>query len=257
MLDYLEVHLTNHCNLNCAYCCHFSPIAEEYFMPIEQFKSDFERLAILSGGNIRRIRLMGGEPLLHPDIKGFIKIARKNFPKYQIAIHTNGILLNKMEEEFWKTCAENNVEIIITNYPVKIDYTLLNNLAVKNKVILRADIDTDIKYFRNMTMDLKGTQSYKKSWHDCIHANACTNLFEGKLYTCDILAHSKHLAKYFNISFEYTNKDYVDIYKEKSMDNILKKLSKPIPFCRYCSPKDRKIVEWHVTKKELNEWVKV
>ena len=63
VLDYLEIHLTNHCNLNCACCCHFAPIAEQYFMPVDVFKCDIERLRFLSGGNIRRIRLMGGEPL--------------------------------------------------------------------------------------------------------------------------------------------------------------------------------------------------
>jgi len=257
MLDYLEVHLTNHCNLNCAYCCHFSPIAEKYFMPIEHFKNDIERLASLSGGNIRRIRLMGGEPLLHPEIKEFMKIARSNFPKYEIAITTNGILLAEMEDEFWRICAENNIEIVLSYYPIEIDYTLINKLAIKNKVVLKANIDTSMKIFRNFKMDLSGTQSYKKSWYYCNHANACVNLLEGNLYTCDIVAHSRHLAKRFNILFEYTDKDYIDIYKEKSMNSILKKLNKPHPFCRYCCIEDREIVEWDISKKELNEWAKV
>jgi hypothetical protein len=27
-----EAHLTDHCNLNCAGCCHFSPIAQQYYL---------------------------------------------------------------------------------------------------------------------------------------------------------------------------------------------------------------------------------
>lgn len=257
MLDYLEIHLTNHCNLNCACCCHFAPIAEQYFMPVDVFKCDIERLRFLSGGNIRRIRLMGGEPLLHPQINEFIEIARLNFPDSEIAIHSNGILLSKMSGDFWSKCADNNIEIILSYYPVGIDYTLVYNLARRKKVTLKMSIETNTKLFRNFKMDLNGSQSAYKSWYYCTHANASANLFEGKLYTCDIAAHSKHLGKYFNLSLKYTNKDYIDIYSEKSMKSILKKLNKPHPFCKYCCPNDSRIIEWKISQKELSEWAKV
>lgn len=256
-LDYLEVHLTNHCNLNCACCCHFAPLAEEYFMSKDHFTKDLERLSVLSEGRIRRIRLMGGEPLLHPEIKDFIRIARVSFPKSEIAIHSNGILLSKMGDDFWTACAENGVEIILSYYPVGIDYTLISKLAIIHKVVLKTEIDTKTKLFRNFQMDLSGSQCYRKSWHYCTHANASVNLFEGRLYTCDITAHSIHLAKFFNHRFEYTDKDFIDIYKEKSMKRILKKLNKPHPFCRYCCPNDSNIIEWRVSGKELNEWAKI
>ena len=33
----LDVDIVNHCNLGCAACCHFSPIAEPAFMALEDF----------------------------------------------------------------------------------------------------------------------------------------------------------------------------------------------------------------------------
>jgi MoaA/NifB/PqqE/SkfB family radical SAM enzyme len=75
------VNLTDHCNLNCAYCDAFAPLAKENFYPLETFKRDCERLSQLTGGKISEIGFAGGEPLLHPDITGFFSIARSNFNK--------------------------------------------------------------------------------------------------------------------------------------------------------------------------------
>ena len=63
-MNYLEHHITDHCNLKCRGCSHFSPLAQEWFESVEDFKKDFSQLASLMPVNI--IRLMGGEPLLHP-----------------------------------------------------------------------------------------------------------------------------------------------------------------------------------------------
>jgi MoaA/NifB/PqqE/SkfB family radical SAM enzyme len=223
-------------------------------MDINRFTNDFERLSKLSNGNVRRIRLLGGEPLLHPDITKFIETARKNFPNSEIAICTNGILLKKMSEEFWETCRVNNIEIDVSYYPVTLDYTAINKLALKHKTILKTAIDTGMRNFGNMQMDLRGLQPYKKNWYDCGHANGCINLYEGKIFPCDILPHSRHLSKYFKIPLEITENDYIDIYKARSMNEILKFISKPVPFCKYCCPKKEKVVEWHTTEKKITEW---
>ena len=48
MIQYLEHHIVDHCNLNCVGCSHFSPISNPWFEDIEDFKRDFERLAELT-----------------------------------------------------------------------------------------------------------------------------------------------------------------------------------------------------------------
>lgn len=54
VMPYLESHLTDHCNLNCAGCSHFSPLSSQNYVSIEQYKKDIQRLAKLFA-NIRRI----------------------------------------------------------------------------------------------------------------------------------------------------------------------------------------------------------
>jgi ABC-2 type transport system ATP-binding protein len=45
-----DVHLADHCNLNCKGCYHFSPLAPEKFLDIEQYERDCTRLNELSMG---------------------------------------------------------------------------------------------------------------------------------------------------------------------------------------------------------------
>jgi molybdenum cofactor biosynthesis enzyme MoaA len=72
MLPYIvETHLVDHCNLNCKGCSHFASLVPgEVFTDIEIFKRDIARLSQIFI-DVYEIRLMGGEPLLHPDIDTF------------------------------------------------------------------------------------------------------------------------------------------------------------------------------------------
>lgn len=45
-----EVHITEHCNLNCKYCFHFSPLAKEEYLTLEEYERDLARLSELFGG---------------------------------------------------------------------------------------------------------------------------------------------------------------------------------------------------------------
>lgn len=68
-----EVHLADHCNLNCQMCDHFSPLANENFLSPDHYASDVERLSELFDHDANYIRLLGGEPLLHPQVVRFLK----------------------------------------------------------------------------------------------------------------------------------------------------------------------------------------
>lgn len=82
----LEVHLAEHCNLNCCGCNHFSPLADPAFIDIPDFKNDMERLGNLFSHKCEWIHLMSGEPLLNPEIITLMKITRDNFSQSVIMI---------------------------------------------------------------------------------------------------------------------------------------------------------------------------
>lgn len=115
-LSYLEVHLVDHCNLNCKGCDHFCPIADKWFADSNSYARDLQQIRKLFS-RIYQICLLGGEPLLHPKIADFLFITRSCFPKADIRIMTNGILLDSMPDSFWDACRETHTWIIFDVYP--------------------------------------------------------------------------------------------------------------------------------------------
>ncbi len=93
------------------------------------------RIAVLTEGNIGRIWLIGGEPLLHPDIVAFFCILQeKFFPDTHITLDTNGTLLLKQKEEFWQALRATGIELTLTKYPIDVDYALIDEKNEKRKV---------------------------------------------------------------------------------------------------------------------------
>ena len=85
--------VATHCNLNCKGCAHFSPLSKEEFPDFAEAERDFARLGELFHGKCSSISLMGGEPLLNPQIEDYCRMVRKYFPVGDVQIVTNGILL--------------------------------------------------------------------------------------------------------------------------------------------------------------------
>ena len=79
-------------------------------------------------------------------------------------------------------------------------------------------------------------------------------LKEGKLYTCTLIPNIEHFNRYFKTSYFPCEKDFIDIYKASSADEILEFLSSPPSFCKYCERDGNEILEWEVSKKERSEW---
>lgn len=252
-----EVNLVEHCNLNCKCCTQFSCIAEKEYIATDVMKRDFMRLGKLFEGVCERIYLIGGEPLLHPDVEKCMKIAREYFPVGKISIFTNGLLLPECKETFWQCCRENDIELIVTRYPISFDYAQIEKRADEEGVCFEYyGASEDFKYMTCLNMDSAGRQDIKKSWVDCKESNNCIKLRNGKLFTCTRPAAIYKLNRYFDMNFEVKEADYIDIYEVQTGKEILEELAKPIPFCRYCNPVNgRKALEWGPTEKMRCEWI--
>jgi MoaA/NifB/PqqE/SkfB family radical SAM enzyme len=249
-----EVNITDHCNLNCIGCEHFSPLAKEKYIDISDYEKDCARLGKLLNWEMENIHLMGGEPLLHPQINRIIEITRKYFVKGVIEIVTNGILLMKQDRAFWKTCNENNVIISVTQYPIGLKYDEIERTAKSQNVELRY-YHFGKKTMQKRPFDLEGKQDIKENIKICHMANNCVQLRDGKLYTCVEIAYIGIFNEYFNKGLEVTEKDYIDIYKAQNKEEVFNFLNKPVPFCRYCDIMGiEQEIEWKKSKKEITEW---
>jgi MoaA/NifB/PqqE/SkfB family radical SAM enzyme len=255
-IENLVIPLVEHCNLKCRGCDHCAPLAEEIYYSVDDFSKDMARLRFLTKGNIGRIKLMGGEPLLHPQILEFVKISRELFQDSEIIIVTNGILLSKQTPDFWETLHSFNVNISPTVYPLKINWDKIketaNNFNVK---LLDYYSAYEIKTSYHIPFDVNGKQNKRVNFINCSHANELYEMRDGKLYTCTPAPNSKHFFKYFKMEQKLGKNDSIDIYEAVNYKQIMRFLAKPIPFCRFCNVKDRKYgLEWKRSEKKITEW---
>jgi organic radical activating enzyme len=92
-LDYVEFYITNVCNLNCDRCNRFNNYAFsghiDWTTHAEQYLQWSRRV------NLNRIGILGGEPLLHPDLYGWVKFVADLWPRSTIMIHSNGTQLHR------------------------------------------------------------------------------------------------------------------------------------------------------------------
>ncbi|GAB7140734.1 radical SAM protein [Deferribacterales bacterium RsTz2092] len=254
----LELHLADHCNFSCSGCSHYSPLAEESFADIAEFERDLTRLAELNGGYIGEMRLMGGEPLLHPNITPFFEVSRRLFPDSDILLVTNGALLMKQDNNFWDAIKQNRIILSPTKYPT-IDWGKIEAYANRFGVQLKYFEQTDKskKESHYYPIDISGGQPAPASFLRCKMANGiCPLLQHGKLYPCSPAANIRHFNKYFNKSLSITELDYLDIYKVGSLSEILNFFARPVPFCRYCATtKQRSLGAFKMGARDINEWI--
>ena len=230
VLSYLEVHLADHCNMNCSGCSHFSPLAPESFANIEQFNHDMKRLNQLVA-NIKVIHLLGGEPLLHPAVNMFLNSTRTFFPRAKIYLVTNGILLSSMPREFWESCTRNSISIEVTLYPPLFgkepDFV---QLAKSEGIALNVVKRDEFRF----TSNSKGDSELERGFRRCRKRRRCPILVQGKVYPCALPA----FAHYFNEAFgtNIPNTGFVDLYgPEVTGWKVLSRIEKSSEACRFCT----------------------
>jgi organic radical activating enzyme len=93
ILPFVETMITQHCNLSCHGCSNYSDLRHSGYVDWQTGKKSIsqwlERIEIPDFG------IIGGEPLLNPDVEKWIVGLRELMPAAQIRFTTNGLLLHK------------------------------------------------------------------------------------------------------------------------------------------------------------------
>jgi organic radical activating enzyme len=250
-LTYLEIHLAEHCNLNCKGCSHFSPLAKQEFPSISSYKKDLKQLATFFS-TIRVIALLGGEPLQNPQINELIENTRTYFPKAKIIIVTNGILIPKMPYAFWETCKANSIDFDITIYPpFKTKESLFTETVKKHELNASVHVVTSFQAFYNPKGDTNVQSAFKK----CRKRWYTPMLKDGKIYVCPKPATIKYFNQAFNLSLP--DSGFVDIYTPNLNGWKIKQfLNEPSSICSYCTLgwNDVPTFPWGSSKLDLIDW---
>jgi MoaA/NifB/PqqE/SkfB family radical SAM enzyme len=251
-LFHLEVHLTDHCNLKCKGCGHFSCLADPYFADLDEFKRDFARLAELVD-DFERIHLLGGEPLLHPQVAEFVRVARQYFPNTRLVLYTNGLLLAKMNEEFWQAMHDTRCVLFIDKYPVNLPVDQIKALIEKYDVDAVWEERVD---FYKLPIHPEGGFDAEDSFRRCHDIYNCPILRNGRIYPCAYAAYADILEDKMGVKgIQPTEKDSISIYDENDPFAIAEFLMRPIPWCSRCDANSRVDYEWAPTKRDPAEWM--
>ncbi|PKN37708.1 MAG: hypothetical protein CVU62_08265 [Deltaproteobacteria bacterium HGW-Deltaproteobacteria-2] len=258
-LSYFVLNILDHCNLKCKGCDHFASVADERFVSADDIKKDLAQMSKILKGDFPRIGVMGGEPLLHPQLKEILISTRLSFPKTLIELLTNGILLLKQDEDFWRICREQNIIIANTRYPINLDYKAMKETAATHGVMFEYGRGTEKfpRYSYKKTLDIEGNQNPTKSFIECFGDNMYPLLMEGKLYGCTIAPNVRHFNKRFGTNMKLEDGDFLDIYSIEKVSELLNFIGNPKPFCRYCDISNRSYGnKWERSRQEMSEWVK-
>lgn len=253
VLHRLVVHLTDHCNLNCAGCTHFSNISPKYFADTAEFARDMQRLSTLFS-SITEIYLLGGEPLLHPEVGRFVTITRELFPDSRINLMTNGVLGDRVPQEVWEALAQSDAHLVCDLYPVDLPVDEMNAAAER----FGATIDwTEPRgeFFR-LPIDPAGGHDPADAFARCRWVNNCPILRGGRLYPCAYIAYIDVFKQKFGLDgMEPSDADSVSIHDTDDPYAIMDVLLSAVPWCRHCDFDNLEMRPWARSTRCADEWI--
>lgn len=250
---YFEIHLSDHCNLNCIGCSHYSPLFEPAFCNLKQLEENVCKLSKIAD-QFETIRLLGGEPLLNPEIVEAFRIVRRYFKKAKIKLITNGIMLtsshiNRLPHDFWDACREYNITICWTQYPINIDYTAIEALCKSHGII--TEVFHKPEQFKLFKLNENKT-SNRMMYYKCSDS-LCMQLVGNRLYSCSQSAYVDYLNKKFGLDFKHCKGDSITVDNISPFRLRWFRL-RTRPFCGYCVwPRPQ--VDWKRSERKAEEWV--
>ena len=253
-LHRLVAHITDHCNLDCRGCSHFSNIADPAFADPEQLDREFARLSKLF--DISELYLLGGEPLLHPKVLEFVRSARGHFPRTKIILLTNGILLPRMQDEFWRVLGQERITLMYDDYPIRLQTERIAQLAKDNGI--NVELATHDDAFLKLPIDFEGSQDEASSFARCRMNMNCPILRNGRLYPCAYIAYIDLFISRFGVEgLEPSDDDSISIFDNDDPYKIMDFLLHPVPWCRHCDFDSAEPFDWGRSSRSIDEWTNI
>lgn len=181
--DGLEVVITTHCNLRCRACAYLSPVMPVTAIAPEQIQRD---LAVLARSyHACEVRVLGGEPLLHPELVPILQVIRASGISDTVRVITNGVLLTRAPASFWELADEVSVSVYPGREPGTDVLAAVARTADEYGVRLRLKY---FHYFRESYSEpgARDPELTERIFRTCQMANVwrCNTVLGGRLYRC-------------------------------------------------------------------------
>ncbi len=176
----LEYHIADHCNLRCDHCCSFSPILKKWLADPLEFESDLRAVGRVVAPQF--LKIVGGEPLLHPDLERLLAMAKSLDVGRRIQLTTNGFLLERLTPRAWE-CID---VLAVSLYPEPaLPKPLIRFIA---RAARSRNIQVSWKVQDKFTcLDRSELASYEdaeNTFRDCWIRHRCHSIKRGHFYSC-------------------------------------------------------------------------
>lgn len=254
-LGFMEALVTNYCNLNCKSCSHFSNIVtDKKLLSVDEFETYLIQLK----KKVRKIatfQLLGGEPLLHPQLDQFVALTRKYFPGTHIDVVTNGLLILKIPQELIEAMVLSNATFFISQYyPTRKKLAEIVSFLEEKRI--NYYISRPLTHFETvLTFEEKnGEKAFSRRFKsDCI----CHAIENGRVYPCITIERLYAVQDFFNIHIEEEElrNSSLDLMSD-DVDgwDMIKFFNAPVPLCRFCCP-ERQEKLWETGQPRIEDWV--
>ena len=223
----LDVHVADHCNLRCKACGHFSCLVDgEVFYDAETVGKSLERLAVLVP-NICNLHILGGEPLLHPELPEIVAVVRRHYPFASMTMATNGILRTRMALPLRSSLKNNRVKVIVSLYP-----PLLGRVDELSAWLRSEEVAFQINRIDSFERRLLSRPIFDKRrmFAKCGH-NMC--LRGSRVGYCVMALFTDYYNRRFGPGRLPEDRG-VDVFAHADGKSFLAALNQPLELCRHC-----------------------
>lgn len=254
----VEYNLTEHCNLRCYHCDHASPLMDKTFASLEDYERDIR--AASQAIHVEEFRLVGGEPLLHPQLLDFMRIASETGIGDSIKIYTNGMLLHTMPDEFWDL-----TDILwISTYPGIRRRMSDEDIAAKcDKHNVLLDLRPVITEFNRSVINnpIEDEGLVRRIFRECKMANeySCFAIYDGMFFRCSVAPFMQQRLRFSGIDFPSNEVDGIPIHGNPHLAEEIDarvKSKEPLKACSHClGSSGPMIAHRQVNKQGCKDWV--
>jgi organic radical activating enzyme len=203
-LPFLEIMLTQVCNLSCAGCSTYSDYRHQGYADWTTTQQWLQQW--LEKISIEDIGFMGGEPLINPRVLTWLAGVRELLPRSRIRFPTNALLLEKHWDVVEWLYQDGNAVLKITNHTDGAVLKTIDRLRdtyrwepIREYGIDRWITDTGLRLQINtptkFTQTFKGTYTNMQPWlsdpeqaYANCHQPTCPMLWQGRIYKCSTSA---------------------------------------------------------------------
>lgn len=189
----MEVNVVYGCNLKCQYCTHYSREIKG-MESVDTLREWFDLWK--NRVHPRLLRILGGEPLLHPNLPDIIRLAKESWPDSDIEVITNGLLLRKASDEVFKAMAETGIRFSISmHYGDRRYFEIVEAGLVRviQHSVRFISYNSHRHWGKPYRLSLDGkplpfASDPDEAWEKCPHHHKCATLYDGKIYHCPQVA---------------------------------------------------------------------